>query len=89
MNLTELITALKDKQVEVTFKKKNGELRNMLCTLSESIIGQDDQTKSIKGKKRNPDVLPVWDVQKNGWRSFRLDSVLKVIDGENEYAYRG
>ena len=87
MNLNELITTLKEKQIRVLFKKKDGELRDMVCTLSEETIGTSNQTKAVK--KRNPDVLPVWDVQKNAWRSFRLDSVVKILDGDTEDAYRG
>ncbi len=87
MNLKELITLLKEKQIKVLFNKKDGTLREMLCTLSEETIGTVQQAKAVR--KRNPDVLPVWDIENRAWRSFRLDSIIKVLDGENEYAYRG
>jgi len=28
--------------------------------------------------KDNPDVLAVWDIEVNGWRSFRIDSVTSM-----------
>ena len=37
-------------------------------------------------KKENLDVLSVWDLDNNGWRSFRLDSVTdyQVVEGVEE-----
>ena len=29
-------------------------------------------------RPENPDVLAVWDVDANGWRSFRIDSIKGV-----------
>tara|TARA_B100001094_G_C17644809_1_gene536758 strand:+ start:87 stop:356 length:270 start_codon:yes stop_codon:yes gene_type:complete len=89
MNLSELKTQLRSGEVRVIFKKKNGDTRIMLCTLAENIIGQEYQKEVMSGKKSNPDVLPVWDVEKKGWRSFRLDSIVKVVDGDTTHAYRG
>ena len=38
---------------------------------------------SIIKKKENPDTISVWDIDKNGWRSFRIDSVkeIKIVEG--------
>jgi predicted DNA-binding transcriptional regulator YafY len=33
-------------------------------------------------RKENPDTLAVWDMERNGWRSFRTDSVQAVITHE-------
>jgi hypothetical protein len=46
----------------------------MDCTLQESVIPKTD----AKNKKNNDKVLPVWDVNKNEWRSFRFDSVTNL-----------
>lgn len=62
---------LKDNIVTVTFTKANGEERVMRCTLIESYI----QEKGKGVRKVNADVISVWDLDKNGWRSFRKDSV--------------
>jgi hypothetical protein len=29
-------------------------------------------------KRKNPDVLCVWDIENNGWRSFKLENVLSI-----------
>tara|TARA_Y100001949_G_scaffold91778_1_gene77636 strand:- start:28 stop:276 length:249 start_codon:yes stop_codon:yes gene_type:complete len=73
MNKNELIHNLKGGNVQVTFKKIDGDIRKMLCTLQEDVI-----PKTTGKKKENKDVLAVWDLGKNAWRSFRLDSIKKV-----------
>ena len=61
----------------VTFEKVDGTLREMKCTLMENAIETyervTDRTKPV-----NDSVLSVWDVDKNSWRSFRIDSVKSV-----------
>jgi hypothetical protein len=59
--------------INVQFTKKDGSLREMRCSLQEQYL------PSLMGKvetKDNPDVLAVWDIEVEGWRSFRIDSVL-------------
>jgi hypothetical protein len=56
--------------VRVTFNKVNGEQRIMDCTLLEDVV---PETKG--NKKENSDVMNVWDVKKNDWRSFRVANV--------------
>ncbi|NDG30841.1 DUF2693 domain-containing protein, partial [bacterium] len=62
------------------FKKSNGEERVMNCTLKEDVV-VPYQAKTENTKKQNPDVLPVWDIDKNEWRSFRYDSVISITFG--------
>lgn len=74
----ELINKLKDNICVVSFKKKDGTNRNMKCTLKESIVPKatkDDPLSQKKIRALNEEVVPVWDVEKEGWRSFRVDSV--------------
>ena len=71
-----MIETLKNEIVEVTFVKKNGDRRVMLCTLIEDII------PSVTGTSvQNPDVTVVYDIEADGWRSFRNDSIIdwKVV----------
>jgi len=63
--------------VDVTFKKTSGEERVMKCTLQET-DGMDYEKKTDRVKKENDDTLAVFDVEKNGWRSFRLDSITRI-----------
>ena len=62
--------------VEVTFEKNDGSTRIMKCTLKEDLLPKVET--SGKTKQHNADVLPVWDIEANGWRSFRYDSIQTV-----------
>ena len=73
MNRNELVHNLQGGLVEVTFEKVNGDIRKMLCTLQEGVI-----PKTTGKRKENKDVLAIWDLGKNAWRSFRLDSIKSV-----------
>lgn len=70
-----LVEILQKNVVEVIFKKVNGEERIMKCTLNENIL---PEIKNVTDKKTNENVLPVWDIDKEGWRSFRIDSVISM-----------
>lgn len=71
----EIMATLMNAIALVTFTKKDGTLREMRCTLQEAFIPQKT-TESTR--KQNDEVLAVWDVDKDAWRSFRLDSVTDV-----------
>ena len=49
----------------------------MKCTLDDQLIPQPELPleENKKEKKINPDVQAVWDIENEGWRSFRWDSV--------------
>ena len=59
--------------VTVEFTKKDGTNRIMKCTLSENKIPTENVPKG-SGKAQNDEALAVFDVEANGWRSFRYDS---------------
>ena len=82
MNRNELVHNLLAGSVEVTFTQGEGDIRNMLCTLQEGVI-----PKTTGKKKENKDVLAVWDLGKNAWRSFRLDSI-KSVELVTEHAHK-
>ena len=71
VNLKEL---LKSNIVDVVFRKLNGEKRELKCTLFPSYLPVTDGP--IKESKENDTSLAVWDLESNGWRSFRYDSVI-------------
>lgn len=72
-----LISHLRMGPVEVTFKKKDGTERIMNCSLQEGVVIPHEK-KTDREKEPNLDVLPVWDLDKKEWRSFRLDSITQV-----------
>ena len=71
----ELIQDLKDGICKVTFTKKDGTERLMKCTLASKFMPITESTKTTEDKEPNLDIIKCWDLEKEAWRSFRLDSV--------------
>ena len=84
----ELQKILAEGECIVEFSKVNGERREMPCTLKESLIppqpvkvhetNTDNPIDFPKTKKDNPNVVSAWCLDKQAWRSFRVDSVLSI-----------
>ena len=70
--------------MKVAFTKTDGTIREMICTLQESFTIPYEK-KTEKQKPENNDVLAVWDVEKDAWRSFRVDSIISatVVEAQN------
>lgn len=68
---------LRDSVVLVDFVKKDGSTRKMMCTLSESKIPKEFAPKG-NTKTSSDESLAVFDVEANGWRSFRYDSITRI-----------
>jgi hypothetical protein len=81
-----LLEQLRKGIVEVEFKKTNGDLRKMNCTLDQGYFNWESVADSVK-KTPNLDVANVWDLDKSGWRSFRYDSVTRVKTEDTEVFY--
>jgi WYL_2, Sm-like SH3 beta-barrel fold len=73
-----LIGIMKDEVVELTFIKKDGTERVMYCTLKEDLLPVIEAKEETKERKVNEDVLAVYDVDAEGWRSFRWDSLTQI-----------
>ena len=74
----ELIGKLKNNVCVVVFEKRDGTERSMKCTLQEGVIPEatkEDPLSQKKIRSLSEEVIPVWDTEKNSWRSFRIDSV--------------
>lgn len=80
VNRQQLITDLKQTVAEIRFQKKDGSTRIMNCTLMRQYLPEEYQHRQEEAANRdgNPDVLAVWDVDANDWRSFRLDWIYSV-----------
>ena len=75
----EIITRLKMQTVNIEFMKKDGTRRKMTCTLMpEMLPAQIDLEELVNTRKGNPEILAVFDTDKDEWRSFRWDSLLSV-----------
>lgn len=73
----ELSKGLHEGVCEVSFKKVNGDTRVMTCTLSGFELSRKSipESKTTKTKAVNEKILSVWDVDADGWRSFRVENV--------------
>jgi hypothetical protein len=62
----------------VTFTKKNGDSREMYCTLQDEFVPKHKKyfsESNINFRKKNLEVLAAFDMEKADWRSFRIDSI--------------
>jgi hypothetical protein len=64
---------LKTNVCEVTFTKVNGEERIMTCTLIEDKIPEEFKPKG--SRKPYVGVISAFDINAEGWRSFKSDNV--------------
>jgi len=62
--------------VIVDFQKDDGTNREMVCTLDPNELPPESKPKGTgKPTKVNADLIKVWDLEKEGWRSFNLSSL--------------
>lgn len=70
---------LREDTCTVTFTKVDGTPRVMTCTLQADKLPPSPLTENVR--KDNASVLRVYDLDKQEWRSFRLDNVISVSQG--------
>jgi hypothetical protein len=74
-----LIDMLRSNIVTVTFTKVNGDERVMTCTLlSEHIPNAPTTNGEVVLKETTNSTVSVWDINANGWRSFRVENVKSI-----------
>lgn len=84
MNKHELKEVLVNGIATVVFTKADGTERTMKCTLLPEYLpanvaqGQQLLTESLH-RPENPNTISVWDIENQGWRSFRIDSVKTLL----------
>jgi hypothetical protein len=80
----QLIKDLLQKNIlNVTFTKVDGTERVMNCTLRSDIVTPYEK-KTDRVKAANSDIVTVWDIDKEAWRSFNYDSVKDFAVQQNE-----
>jgi len=83
MEKSKVLELLHTETVDLEFVKKDGSFRAMTATLKADILpAQVDLEEAVQKKAVNPDVMAVFDLINQGWRSFRWDS-LKTVNGES------
>lgn len=76
MTKKKLLENLKNGEVVVTFKKKDGTIRVMKCTQSFDNIPAEFHPKTERVIK-DKNLISVWDIENLGWRSFNYKSIIK------------
>lgn len=74
---SDIMNVLKSTDAEITFIKKDGTTRVMKCTLRESAITPYEK-KTERVRTVNENVLSVWDLEANSWRSINKDTITGV-----------
>ena len=62
--------------VNVDFIKKDGTQRKLRCTLRPDLLPPQTDLEEAVSKTPSATSLAVWDLENEGWRSFRYDSVI-------------
>lgn len=81
MTKDEILEMLRNGVYTVTFTKVNGEQRSMPCTLMESMLPKATKSYPITQKKVreiNDKVVAAWCLDKQQFRSFRVENVIKM-----------
>jgi len=74
VDIAALENYLNKSAVMVEFTKADGSVRKLWGTRDQSIIPEGSVSGS--GRTSSPDTIAVWDLENEGWRSFRKDSVI-------------
>jgi hypothetical protein len=87
MNITKntLQRLLKREILEINFNKKDGTPRSMICSLKNEFLPKVEKpTDPTKQRPENPNAIAVWDIEKEAFRSFRIDSLIdyKILNEE-------
>ena len=76
MQISEKLQAMLEQHVvEIKFKKIDGNDRTMICSRKKEFLSKQIN-KTENKKQKNENVLAVWDLEKEAFRSFRLDSLI-------------
>tara|TARA_B100001939_G_C16873964_1_gene587730 strand:+ start:515 stop:778 length:264 start_codon:yes stop_codon:yes gene_type:complete len=72
-----LVAALQRGTVQVTFKKiDSDEIRVMPCTLNPVVLEAYEVKGSLAKMEPSSDHYAVWALDKEAWRSFRVETVV-------------
>jgi hypothetical protein len=80
---TDLLSA---NDCEVTFTKVDGSVRVMNCTLRSEALPARDPASLNESRESNPEVIKVFDLDKQSWRSFKVANVTNIAINSQENA---
>lgn len=90
MTVDQLKSVLKQATLKVSFIKKDGSERTMICTTNSDVIKkifnydpEDDSSTTKSNFKYNENQIRVLDLEKHQWRSFRFQDIINIEDIKN------
>jgi hypothetical protein len=79
MTRNEMLDMLRTSICTVSFTKVNGETRDMKCTLIENFIPEKQRPSgNLQNIQYSEEVIRVFDVDKQEWRSFKVNLVNSI-----------
>ena len=80
-NRSTLLEMLHCRVVNVKFRKLNGDIRNMRCTLLEEMLPprKEEESKSNTKRLASMNVVTVFDLDAADWRSIRVDHIIEAV----------
>lgn len=79
MTRNEMLKELHEGICVVVFEKVDGTERTMKCTLMEDRIPGEKKAKDKSAADFSEEVIRVYDLEKDGWRSFKISSVKSFL----------
>lgn len=81
-----LLNNLRMSQMNITFEKVDGTIRQMLCTLNPEllpkiepvVLAEGEEPKEVKPRKESTTAFRVFDLEKSEFRSIRWDSMTQI-----------
>lgn len=70
-----IVLLLKERNVKITFTKKDGTERTMNCTLNPDVLPLMESHQDKREKSKENDYIAVYDTDIKAWRSFIIKSV--------------
>jgi len=83
MQESEIKALLNEGEVTITFEKVDGTLRTMRCTTRGDLIPFDEGATvevTVPKVSKPSSAIRAFDLDKSGWRSFRVEN-LRIVDG--------
>jgi hypothetical protein len=80
-NRDTLLAMLHCRVVEMKYRKVDGEVRVMRGTLKEELVPKlkIDDVYLDKEERSHSNLVTLWDLDVNGWRSVRTDRIIDVL----------
>ena len=77
-----LMAALQESSVVISFTKKDGSNRQMVCTTNPDLIPSDayptERKQTVIEDVEDPDFVRVFDLDVQGWRTIIFESILEI-----------